>query len=94
MESLNSENKIPKETEQTYSPSTEKVLEELLSSTGEKTDTIIISSSSQGKPVIHHTKNLYPVVRHILLILTILFFITLIVFLMHQNGKSIYDNGL
>jgi hypothetical protein len=44
--------------------------------------------------LVHHTKNLYPVVRHILLIICILFSITLILLLMHQNGKSIYDNGL
>lgn len=43
---------------------------------------------------IHHTKNLYPVVRHILLVICVLFSITLILLLMHQNGKSIYDNGI
>ncbi len=72
----------------------EKVLEELLQSSAKNTDTIIISASPLGKPIIHHTKNLYPVVRHIILIVLVLLFATLIIFLMHQNGKSIYDNGI
>lgn len=46
------------------------------------------------EPVIHHTKNLYPIVRHTILVVCILFFIVLIMFLIHQNGKSIYDNGI
>lgn len=50
--------------------------------------------STNKPPIIHHTKNLYPVVRHILLVVFVLFSIALIVLLMHQNGKSIYDNGI
>lgn len=42
----------------------------------------------------HHKKNLYPAVRHILLIIFVLCTLTFIFFLVHQNGKSIYDNGL
>lgn len=45
-------------------------------------------------PVIHHTKNLYPVVRHTVLVICVVFLIALIVLLVHQNGKSIYDNGI
>ncbi len=44
--------------------------------------------------VIHHTKNLYPIVRHIILLLFVLISLTLILLLIHQNGKSIYDNGI
>ncbi len=44
--------------------------------------------------VIYHTKNLYPAVRHIMLVVCVLFFIVLTLFLVHQNGKSIYDNGI
>ncbi len=61
-----------------------------------------VSVSQEGIPgmgtyetsPVHHTKNLYPIVRHVLLVICILFSITLILLLMHQNGKSIYDNGL
>lgn len=42
----------------------------------------------------HQKKNLYPAVRHILLVICVLFALAFIVFLMHQNGKSIYDNGI
>ena len=42
----------------------------------------------------HHTRNLYPVVRHIFLVTAVLCALSIIVFLMYQNGKSIYDNGL
>ena len=42
----------------------------------------------------HHKKNLYPVVRHIFLIVCILASLAIIVFLLYQNGKSIYDNGI
>lgn len=45
-------------------------------------------------PVTHHTKNLYPTVRHTILVIVVIFFVALILFLMHQNGKSIYDNGI
>jgi hypothetical protein len=72
----------------------EKAIEDLLQSSAKNADTIIISASPLGKPIIHHTKNLYPVVRHLTLIVLVLLFATLILFLMHQNGKSIYDNGI
>ncbi len=64
---------------------------------------VVITASPQNNqtkldtptlPIIHHTKNLYPLVRHVLLIICILFSLTLILLLMHQNGKSIYDNGI
>mgnify|MGYP003405193083 FL=1 len=42
----------------------------------------------------HHTKNIYPAVRHALLIACILCALFIIIFLMYQNGKSIYDNGI
>jgi hypothetical protein len=41
-----------------------------------------------------HKKNIYPSLRHIILTSFILMCMALILFLMHQNGKSIYDNGL
>lgn len=94
MEPTNSQNHTPDETTNTLPVGTEKALEVLLQLTKENTDTIIISADPAGKPIIHHTRNLYPVVRHTLLIVFILLGITLIIFLMHQNGKSIYDNGL
>jgi hypothetical protein len=94
MESPNIQNTTTNESLSHLPEPTEKAIEELLHSSAENTDTIIISASPEGKPVIRHTKNLYPVVRHTILIAIILLFITLIVFLMHQNGKSIYDNGI
>lgn len=71
-----------------------KSLEELLTSTKEHGDTIIISATPEGHPIVRHTKNLYPVVRHTLLLIFILLCIAFIIFLILQNGKSIYDNGL
>ena len=84
---------LPSQTSELPEP-TEKALEVLLKSSAEHTDTIIVSANPEGKPVIHHTKNLYPQVRHIILIVLILLFAALIVFLMIQNGKSIYEHGL
>ena len=72
----------------------EKAAKELLEVAAKTADTIIISPSNDGTPVIHHTKNLYPIVRHVILVLTVLFFALCILFLMHQNGKSIYDKGI
>lgn len=43
---------------------------------------------------LRHKKNLYPYVRHLLLAIAVLLALTLIFFLIYQNGKSIYDNGL
>jgi hypothetical protein len=39
-------------------------------------------------------RNIYPYVRHVFLACIILFAIAAIVFLIYQNGKSIYDNGI
>jgi hypothetical protein len=44
--------------------------------------------------VVHHKKNIYPTVRHMILVVAVLLTICIIAFLIHQNGKSIYDNGL
>lgn len=44
--------------------------------------------------VIHHVKNIYPSVRHIVLTLIVLITLCVVIFLIHQNGKSIYDHGL
>jgi hypothetical protein len=64
---------------------------------------VVVTTASQSNqtrpnipvvPVVHHTKNLYPLVRHTLLIICVLFSLALILLLMHQNGKSIYDNGI
>ena len=42
----------------------------------------------------YYKKNIYPSLRHILLVSFVIMCMALILFLMHQNGKSIYDNGL
>ena len=42
----------------------------------------------------HTNKNIYPSLRHILLTSFVIMCMALILFLIHQNGKSIYDNGL
>ncbi len=52
------------------------------------------SSQIQTPGVEHHKKNIYPATRHILLVACVLLALCIIVFLIHQNGKSIYDNGL
>jgi hypothetical protein len=50
---------------------------------------------NEGLPIAeHHKKNIYPIARHTLLILTLILCVCIILFLIHQNGKSIYDNGL
>ncbi len=38
--------------------------------------------------------NIYPVIRHLFLTVCILLAISIIIFLMYQNGKSIYDKGI
>lgn len=38
--------------------------------------------------------NAYPTLRKIFFSLVILFFVVIAVFLVYQNGKSIYDNGI
>jgi hypothetical protein len=42
----------------------------------------------------HHLKNVYPTMRHIILIVLILLAISIIMFLIHQNGRSIYEHGV
>lgn len=42
----------------------------------------------------HHKKNLYPTIRHIFLLACTLAFLAVLVLLLYQNGKSIYDNGI
>ena len=58
------------------------------------TEHTALNVDTSNQSTVHHTKNLYPVVRHTLLIICVLFSIALIILLMHQNGKSIYDNGI
>ncbi|MCF7843556.1 hypothetical protein K9M47_01515 [Candidatus Gracilibacteria bacterium] len=38
--------------------------------------------------------NIYPTIRHLFLILCILLTAAIIIFLIYQNGKSIYDQGI
>lgn len=38
--------------------------------------------------------NLYPMFRHLFLTICILFTLAIIAFLIYQNGKNIYDNGI
>jgi ABC-type phosphate transport system permease subunit len=38
--------------------------------------------------------NIYPALRHLFLIICILLTLAIIVFLIYQNGKSIYENGI
>lgn len=42
----------------------------------------------------HLKKNVYPIARHVLLVTLVVLGLSIIVFLMYHNGKSIYDNGL
>jgi hypothetical protein len=41
-----------------------------------------------------HIVNPYPKLRHILLVLCLLFVVSIFILLLYQNGKSIYDNGI
>jgi hypothetical protein len=38
--------------------------------------------------------NVYPILRHVFLIFCILLTVLIVFFLMYQNGKSIYENGI
>ncbi len=38
--------------------------------------------------------NIYPIIRHLFLIVCILLTISIILFLIYQNGKSIYVKGI
>lgn len=42
----------------------------------------------------HHIKNIYPTMRHLILVMFVLIALFIILFLMHQNGKSIYEHGI
>lgn len=42
----------------------------------------------------NNASTLRPMIRHLLLTLCILLTISIILFLIYQNGKSIYDKGL
>jgi hypothetical protein len=54
------------------------------------------ASSPQGEvlPATHPIKNIYPVTRHFMLIVLTLLAFTIIIFLIYQNGRSIYENGI
>lgn len=56
--------------------------------------TSVAEHETPSSQINHHKKNIYPSTRHVLLITFILFGLCLILFLIHQNGKSIYDNGI
>lgn len=59
------------------------------------TETLVNSREEErATPTTEHKKNIYSTGRHLLLICCILFGLCLIIFLVHQNGKSIYENGL
>lgn len=42
----------------------------------------------------HLTKNIYPYLRHSMLIIIVLITFFTIIFLIHQNGKSLYEHGI
>ena len=59
-------------------------------------DTVPPEQPSPEEQEITHTEevNIYPTLRTTLLVLCVLFAIGLVLFLIYQNGKSIYANGL
>ena len=54
---------------------------------------IITPTPSQGDEF-HKKRNIYPLVRHVFIIAFTLAILAIVIFLIYQNGKSIYDNGL
>lgn len=50
-------------------------------------------SVSEAKETVTEV-NIYPIIRHLFLFLCVLIAVSIILFLMYQNGKSIYDKGL
>ncbi len=54
----------------------------------------IQQSISEEKTVEETKINIYPVIRHIFLITSLLLAFSIIVFLIYQNGKSIYVQGI
>jgi hypothetical protein len=67
---------------------------ETISSTLNNTE--VVKDTTQDTDSVHHhkIKNFYPEARHILLVVFVLLCLCIIFFLVHQNGKSIYENGL
>ena len=49
---------------------------------------------SPEAPIESLKKNIYPTMRHLLLVALVFLTFLFIVFLILQNGKSIYDHGL
>ena len=60
----------------------------------EKRDQLSPTAETPAAPLSPHLKNVYPTMRHIILVVSIILAITIIVFLIHQNGKSIYEHGI
>lgn len=58
-----------------------------------QTPPLTIEISQENKDV-QPVTNTYTSLRKIFFVLVILFFSVLMLFLIYQNGKSIYDNGL
>lgn len=50
--------------------------------------------SAHEDTVIRREFNAYPFLRRVFFALIVLFFVILILFLVYQNGKSIYDGGI
>ena len=49
---------------------------------------------NKGTEEAHYKKNIYPAVRHSFLVTLVLCAFLILIFLMYQNGKSIYDHGI
>jgi hypothetical protein len=60
----------------------------------EKHQPHIIDPVDDPKSKLYVEKNLYPSIRHLFLVISLLLAISVIVFLVYQNGKSIYDHGI
>lgn len=58
-----------------------------------QTPPLTIEINQENKEV-QPVTNTYTSLRKIFFVLVILFFSVLMLFLIYQNGKSIYDNGL
>lgn len=54
----------------------------------------VITEAPSGTNELHQKKNIYPLVRHVLIIAVTLITVSIVILLIYQNGKSIYDNGL
>lgn len=46
------------------------------------------------KNTFHQKRNIYPLVRHVFIIAVALATVSIVIFLIYQNGQSIYDKGL